>query len=131
MKSSAVSLDDLSGVFAVPPLARRADAARTVDYEQNERLARHIVAGGITRLLYGGNAFLYHVTAPEFEWLLGWMSEMPDDVWAIPSLGPAFGHAMKSAPSRPRSRCGNQYVRYNTAPGKKPASARPRAIRSA
>jgi 4-hydroxy-tetrahydrodipicolinate synthase len=97
MKTTAVSLDDLAGVFAVPPLARRGDAPRTVDYEQNERLATHIVSGGITRLLYGGNAFLYHVTAPEFEWLLGWMSELPDGVWAIPSLGPAFGRAMDQA----------------------------------
>ena len=40
-----------------------------MDYE-NERLATHIVTGSIG-LLYGGNAFLYHVTAPEFEWLLG------------------------------------------------------------
>jgi hypothetical protein len=38
-----------------------------MDYEQNERLARHIVAGGVTRLLYGGNAFLYHVTLAEYE----------------------------------------------------------------
>ena len=97
MKTSAVTLDDLAGVFAVPPLARRADAARTLDYEQNERLSTHIVTGGITRLLYGGNAFLYHVTGPEFDWLLGWMSELPDAVWAIPSLGPAFGHALDQA----------------------------------
>jgi dihydrodipicolinate synthase/N-acetylneuraminate lyase len=97
MKTSEVSDEDLCGVFAVPPLARRDDAARTLDYEQNERIARHIVAGGITRLLYGGNAFLYHVTAPEYDWLLGWLGDLPDHVWAIPSVGPSFGRAMDQA----------------------------------
>jgi len=97
MKTSAVSLDDLAGVFAVPPLARRADAARTLDYEQNQRLARHIVAGGITRLLYGGNAFFYHLTLPEFEWVLGWLGGFDETVWAIPSIGPSFGRAMDQA----------------------------------
>jgi dihydrodipicolinate synthase/N-acetylneuraminate lyase len=97
MKSSPVTLADLAGVFAVPPLARRDDASRTVDYEQNQRVASHIVAGGITRLLYGGNAFLYHVTLSEFEWLLGWLSGLDDSVWAIPSIGPSFGRAIDQA----------------------------------
>lgn len=97
MKSSPVSVDDLRGVFAVPPLARRDDASRTIDYEQNQRVASHIVGGGITRLLYGGNAFLYHVTLPEFEWLLGWLASLGDPVWAIPSVGPSFGRAVDQA----------------------------------
>jgi dihydrodipicolinate synthase/N-acetylneuraminate lyase len=97
VKTSAVSLDDLSGVFAVPPLARRDDASRTIDYEQNQRVASHIVGGGITRLLYGGNAFLYHVTLPEFEWILGWLDELDDSIWAIPSIGPSFGRGMDQA----------------------------------
>jgi dihydrodipicolinate synthase/N-acetylneuraminate lyase len=97
MKSGPVSVDDLRGVFAVPPLARRDDASRTIDYEQNQRVASHIVGGGITRLLYGGNAFLYHVTLPEFEWTLGWLAGLDDSVWAIPSIGPAFGRAMDQA----------------------------------
>jgi dihydrodipicolinate synthase/N-acetylneuraminate lyase len=97
MKSSPVTLADLAGVFAVPPLARRDDASRTIDYEQNQRIASHIVAGGITRLLYGGNAFLYHVTLSEFEWLLGWLSGLDDSTWAIPSIGPSFGRAIDQA----------------------------------
>jgi hypothetical protein len=52
MRTRAVSLDDLAGVFAVPPLARTHDPARSLDHAQNTRLARHIVAGGITRLVY-------------------------------------------------------------------------------
>ena len=51
-------------------------------------MARHIEAGGITRLLYGGNAFLYHITLDEYEALLGWLAVFPSSRWAIPSLGP-------------------------------------------
>ena len=98
MRTRAVSLDDLAGVFAVPPLARKADAGRTLDVAQNTRLARHIVDGGITRLLYGGNAFLYHVTLAEYEALVDWLADLAPDVWAIPSLGPSFGRAMDQVP---------------------------------
>ena len=66
MRTSAITPADLQGVFAVPPLARRNDAARSLDLEQNARLVRHIAAGGISRFLYGGNAFLYHITLKEY-----------------------------------------------------------------
>jgi dihydrodipicolinate synthase/N-acetylneuraminate lyase len=93
-----VSADDLcAGVFAVPPLARHSDASRTLDFEQNNLVVRHILAGGITRLLYGGNAFLYHLTLREFEQLLDWLADLPGDGWAIPSVGPSFGRAMDQA----------------------------------
>ena len=52
-------------VYAVPPLPRRRDAGRTIDFEAAEALARHVEAGGVTRYLYGGNAFLYHITLAE------------------------------------------------------------------
>lgn len=93
-----VSTEDLcAGVFAVPPLARHADESRTLDFEQNNLVVRHILAGGITRLLYGGNAFLYHVTLREFEQLLDWLVDLTGDGWAIPSIGPSYGRAMDQA----------------------------------
>lgn len=87
----------LSGVFAVPPLARRADARRSLDFEENARIVRHITAGGVSRLLYGGNAFLYHITLAEYGELLRWLASVPDDVWAIPSIGPSYGRAIDQA----------------------------------
>ena len=69
MKTTPVTLEDLSGVFAVPPLARRADKERSLDLAENDRLVRHMSEGGLTRFLYGGNAFLYHVTLKEYEQL--------------------------------------------------------------
>jgi dihydrodipicolinate synthase/N-acetylneuraminate lyase len=99
MKSGPVTLDVLRGVFVGPPLARRPDAARSLHIDQNDLLVRHLLAGGLTRLLYGGNAFLYHVTRDEFETLVGWLAGIPGDTWAIPSIGPSFGHAVDQARS--------------------------------
>jgi dihydrodipicolinate synthase/N-acetylneuraminate lyase len=104
MKTSPVRSDDLRGVFAVPPLARRGDARRTLDFEQTGRILRHMAAGGLTRFLYGGNAFLYHVSLAEYEELLGWLAGLADEHWAIPSLGPSFGRALDQAPLLRRHR---------------------------
>jgi dihydrodipicolinate synthase/N-acetylneuraminate lyase len=94
MKTTSVALADLQGVFSVPPLARRRDARRTLDWEQNEKVVRHIAAGGITRFLYGGNAFLYHITLAEYAALLDWLASFNEDWWMIPSLGPSYGRAI-------------------------------------
>ena|SRR5688500_4750993 len=92
-----IEIDDLRGVFAVPPLPRKRDAKRTLDFDAAECVARHIEAGGITRYLYGGNAFLYHITLDEYEALLGWLAMFPPSRWAIASIGPSFGRAIDQA----------------------------------
>lgn len=97
MKTTPVTPDDLRGVFSVPSLARKPDARRTLDWTENERIVQHLAAGGLTRLLYGGNAFLYHVTLAEFGQLLEWLARLPGDLWAIPSLGPSYGRALDQA----------------------------------
>jgi dihydrodipicolinate synthase/N-acetylneuraminate lyase len=95
MKTTPVTPDDLRGVFAVPPLCRKAGPRRPLDFAENERLVRHMTSGGLTRLLYGGNAFLYHVTLAEYGELLDWLSGL--EGWAIPSVGPSFGRAKDQA----------------------------------
>jgi dihydrodipicolinate synthase/N-acetylneuraminate lyase len=97
MKTTPVSIEDLRGVFPVPPLARKNDARRSIDFEQNNRIVRHIADGGLTRFLYGGNAFLYHITLAEYESLLDWLNGFAENFWAIPSLGPSYGRAMDQA----------------------------------
>jgi dihydrodipicolinate synthase/N-acetylneuraminate lyase len=88
--------DSLKGVFAVPPLARR--ATRAIDLEQNSRIVRSIANGGITRFIYGGNAFLYHLTLAEYEQLLEWQAQIQqDDLWIIPGAGPSYGRLMDQA----------------------------------
>lgn len=98
MRTSPIQPSDWRGVFPVPPLARRTDARRTIDWAQNDRLVEHMAAGGMTRFLYGGNAFLYHITLAEYEELLGWLNGLDDAYWAIPSAGPSFGRLMDQAP---------------------------------
>ena len=97
MKPPISPQDLCAGVFAVPPLARRPDPSRTLDSEQNNLIVRHILSGGITRLLYGGNAFLYHLTLAEYEQLLDWLTDLAGNAWAIPSIGPSYGRAMDQA----------------------------------
>lgn len=92
--AQAVTPHDLVGVFSVPPLPRKPGPGRPLDLGEAERVARHIAEGGVSRFLYGGNAFLYHVSLAEFEEVLDWLAGFPADRWAIPSLGPSFGRAI-------------------------------------
>jgi len=98
MRTAALTSTDLAGVFPVPPLCRHDDARRTVDFAETTRIARHIADGGIRNFLYGGNAFLYHITLAEYEALLDWANGCPDDWTMLPSAGPSFGRAMDQAP---------------------------------
>lgn len=98
MRTNPVSHADLRGVFPVPPLSRKSDTKRSIDFDQNARLLRHMTDGGMTRFLYGGNAFLYHLTLAEYEELLGWLNGFANNLWAIPSAGPSYGRAMDQAP---------------------------------
>src|SRR5215468_711747 len=95
MTSPAVTLDDIHGLFAVPPLPRRRD--RQLDFDAGTRLVCHIASGGVTRFLYGGNAFLYHVTLAEYEALLDWLASFPVPGFVLPGIGPSFGRAMDQA----------------------------------
>ena len=97
MRKHPISPSDLRGVFPVPPLARKNDPRRTLHLAENDRIVQHIAAGGITRLIYGGNAFLHHVTLAEYEQLLEWLGGLPDNLWCIPSAGPSYGRAMDQA----------------------------------
>ncbi len=97
MKTANIETEDLRGVFAVPPLARTADADRSIDVQQNNSIVRHLVRGGIDRLIFGGNAFLYHITLAEFAYLLDWLTDLDDQVLAIPSIGPGYGRAVDQA----------------------------------
>lgn len=97
MIEEAVTAAGLRGVYAVPPLPRHDDARRTLNLDAAARVADHIAAGGISRFLYGGNAFLHHVSLDEYEVLLGWLATFDDSRWAIPSLGPSYGRALDQA----------------------------------
>ncbi|MBM3810925.1 MAG: dihydrodipicolinate synthase family protein [Acidimicrobiia bacterium] len=96
MRTKAIESSDWQGVFPVPPLARNASGA--IDFQESEKIVRHIAAGGIRNFLYGGNAFLYHLTLKEYEALLEWLSGLDKEFFCIPSAGPSYGRAMDQAP---------------------------------
>ncbi len=83
-------------VIAVPPLAR--DSHLRIDARENQKLVRHIEAGGVSTLLYGGNAMMYHVRLSEYERLLAMLVDIAaEQTLVIPSVGPAFGTMMDQA----------------------------------
>jgi dihydrodipicolinate synthase/N-acetylneuraminate lyase len=97
MKTSAVTTEDLArSVIAVPPLARRNDMS--LDPGENRRLVEHLGRGGVSTLLYGGNANLYNVGVSDYGALLDLLEECaPEDAWMIPSIGADFGKALDQA----------------------------------
>ena len=98
MKLDAVTFADLAGsVLAVPPLARNADL--TLNHAANTALIRHIEAGGVSTLLYGGNANFYNIGLYEYAGILSALAEIAaPKTWVIPSVGPDFGRMIDQAP---------------------------------
>ena len=83
-------------VVAVPPLARNADY--TLNHAENARLIRHLEAGEVTTLLYGGNAVLSQVSLSEYADLLTMLCDLAAaETLVVPSVGPGFGMMLDQA----------------------------------
>jgi len=97
MYTDLVSRQTLAqSVIAVPPLAR--DANLKISREENQKVISYLEAGGITTLLYGGNAVLAHVALSEYADLLAMLAEQAsDETLVIPSAGPAYGQMLDQA----------------------------------
>lgn len=94
MKTTAVTAADLQkSVLSVPPFARNADLS--INAAANQALIRHLEAGGISTLLYGGNANFYHIGIGEYPAVLDTLEQAAGAAsWVIPSIGPDFGRMM-------------------------------------
>ncbi|MCG8601996.1 MAG: dihydrodipicolinate synthase family protein [Verrucomicrobiales bacterium] len=97
MQTNPVTPEDLArSVIAVPPMAR--DENLIFCRSENEKIIRHIEAGGTSTLLYGGNANFYHIALSEYEDILGQLAEIAGaDTLAVPAAGPAYGTMMDQA----------------------------------
>ncbi len=85
-----------ASVVAVPPLAR--DAEGRISGTENAKIIRHIEAGGVDTLLYGGNAILYHIRPSEYAGLLTMLAgAAAKDTLVVPSAGPSYGVMMDQA----------------------------------
>ena len=94
---TTLSTDALTkSVLAVPPLARNADLS--LAEAENTKLIRHIEAGGVRSLLYGGNANFYHLPLAELDGVLTYLARAAGpDTLVIPSAGPAYGLSIDQA----------------------------------
>lgn len=97
MQTRPVTPEDLANsVIAVPPMAR--DENLVFQREENEKIIRHIEAGGVSTLLYGGNANFYHIALSEYADVIGQLAELAaPETLVIPSAGPAWGLMMDQA----------------------------------
>ncbi len=85
-----------ASVIAVPPLARQSSGQ--ICPHENKRLIRYLEQGGVSTLLYGGNAVLYHLRPSEYAGLLSILQDSAaDSTLVIPSVGPAYGTMMDQA----------------------------------
>lgn len=94
MKTTPVTSDDLAAsVLAVPPMARNADWSLNIS--ANKKMIRHLEAGGVRTLMYGGNANFYNIGVRDYHKVLEMLETLAgDDSWVIPSIGPDFGKAI-------------------------------------
>ena len=83
-------------VMAVPPLARQLD--RALSEAGNGRIIRHLEAGGVSLLLYGGNANFYHLPLSEYDTALAMLAGLagPDSL-VVPSAGPTYALLLEQA----------------------------------
>ena len=97
MKQTMVTGEDLArSVLSVPPLARHPDL--TLNHDANRALIRHLERGGVSTLLYGGNANFYNIGLYEYGAVLDFLAEAAAvDSWVIPSAGPDYGKLMDQA----------------------------------
>lgn len=97
MKTTPVTKADLErSVLAVPPLARSADLS--LEVEENRKLIRYLEAGGVSTLMYGGNANFYNLGVFDYAETVEKIANLTGaDTWVIPSIGPDFGKAMDQA----------------------------------
>jgi len=97
MNTAEITSETLaSSVISVPPLARNEDCS--LNPAENQKIIHHLEAGGVSTLLYGGNAILYHVALSKYAELLQMLADSAgDNSLVIPSVGPGFGTMMDQA----------------------------------
>jgi dihydrodipicolinate synthase/N-acetylneuraminate lyase len=95
--AALTSADYASSVVAVPPIALKPDYS--VGAAANAAIIKHIEAGGVKILLYGGNANLYHFGLDEYRAAMEAIKAAASpETHLITSIGPDFGKAMAQAP---------------------------------
>lgn len=96
MRHSVTPSDLAASVMAVPPLARTAEGE--FSDVGNAAMLRHLREGGVTTVLYGGNALAQHWPVKVYaDWLDRLAVMASEDTWLLPSVGPDAGKLMDQA----------------------------------
>lgn len=97
MKTDAVAFSDLAqSVIAVPPLAQT--ATLTLAKAANAALIKYLENGGVSTLMYGGNANFYNLPISAYAETLAFLAEsVSPETWIIPAVGPDFGRLVDQA----------------------------------
>ncbi|WP_265502818.1 dihydrodipicolinate synthase family protein [Paracoccus beibuensis] len=96
MRHSVTPSDLAASVMAVPPLAMTADGG--FSDAENAAMLQHLRDGGVTTVLYGGNALAQHWPVANYaDWLDRLAAIASEDTWLLPSVGPDAGKLMDQA----------------------------------
>lgn len=96
MKTELSLADLTTSVIAVPPFAVRDDFS--INSGANASLIKHIEAGGVSTILYGGNANVQNWPVSAYaEWMDELEMATAADTWLIPSVGPDWGKMVDHA----------------------------------
>ncbi|MCI4663896.1 MAG: hypothetical protein MRY74_04160 [Neomegalonema sp.] len=97
MNRTVTSKDLGRSVLAVPPLAL--DEKGAFHAARNAQLINHIEKGGVSTLLYGGNALAHHWPLSQYSlWLDQIVEAARPETWVIPSIGADGGRLQDQAP---------------------------------
>jgi dihydrodipicolinate synthase/N-acetylneuraminate lyase len=96
MRRSVTPPDLARAVMAVPPFAR--DASGDLDEAANGAIIRHLESGGVSTILYGGNALVHHWPMSRYaDWLDRLAALAGPETWLLPSVGPDGGKLVDQA----------------------------------
>jgi dihydrodipicolinate synthase/N-acetylneuraminate lyase len=87
----------LSVPVAIPPLARTLDCS--ISWDENLRIAARVRDGGLTTVVYAGNANFYGVSLREYAQLLEFFIkiQVSTGLAVVPSAGPDYGRLLDQA----------------------------------
>ncbi len=88
--------DGFYEIYPVPPLAW-SRGKRVLNQAENGKIFRFLREQGIQRLIYGGNAMVYHMTLGQYSEMVEWLSGLTSEAEIIPAVGPSYGRALDQA----------------------------------
>jgi dihydrodipicolinate synthase/N-acetylneuraminate lyase len=89
--------EDIYDIYPVPPVAWTGGSKRSMNIAENEKIFRYLVDQGVKRIVYAGNALVYHMTLSQYSETIEWLSGLTSKAEIIPAVGPSYGRALDHA----------------------------------